>query len=956
MKLGISFCVCIIGRESVASKDLSQDSHHPLHHEVRNNSKTLTRYRNYLRMYYQDHMKLQDDKLSIAPSSKFINLALVKKDSCAVPKTQSQDYSTVACNSSLVNIVEQELKLTLLMGVPWTSISSESLDNSTTLCDTTKSMSLIAVEDIVQQDSKFVLVEGVPGMGKSTLCWELCRQWDTLQSLKGYQIVLQLKLREKRIQNVTSLQEVFYHYDQELSKSVAEEVLCCEGQGVLFIMDGFDEMPSSLPEDSLIMMLIRGKCLPAATRLLTTRPSVLHRQKSFPNDIRHIMINGFSDECKARFAEVAFESQPEVARHFKEFILSNPIISSLMSIPVNCAIVAQVYKDIRRSTKLMPKSMTQLYAILIRVLIKRHMIEKGIWQEHSAVPNLHNLPVEVATAFKRVSKIAWIGCQKEDMQLDFTEADVGENFEHLGLLSETKELYVCEGVESTYSFLHLSIQEFLAAWYVSGHPTLTSLFLDTFRSVRPGRMAFALFLAGLMGADKFGHFSDLTFMACCLFEAQDCSILEKQDTVFGKYQIAPKNQIEMYAFGYVLANVSIQWHLAYYNLVSLDVLRNSLSDHAHSDAEIKGSIVGLRICCLFDSDCSLSSLLFLLPSLLYFSLHFTENLTGYTVSHHIVSHLKSVTKVSFFNVYCEDDHLICQSLKHLSSLKVLHFDVTYVSTKGIDALCDAISSSQSLEHVELVYDDEDIAELDKLVLAALSCPSLKSIETNIPLFHWHKISHVEHVVFKFSFEAVKCFQETILNCLLSLAKMCGVPPVKSLAVKCSSRPSDNKFPACRSLYSCEWYCNFISILNDSLHKNASIIGLHLDPNFFGYYADGFPLALDRNPAIAKFAIAQSVSLPQLLEYFPSEDDSSSCSRSSASDDYNLKRSSSCPDLCLLQSMHNMHPLLYETSRCSSNPISVSGHANLFKIFKLYHTNDCSCWISSPKFSSYSVYK
>ena len=935
--------LCIIGIGYVDN----QTQH--IQHQVQNISKALSRYRNYLHSYYQDRMKLQDDKLSIAPSSKFINLALVKKDSCAAPKTQPRD-------------------------------------NSTTLCDTTKFVSLIAMEDIVQQDSKFVLVEGVSGMGKSTLCWQLCREWDSLQSLKGYQIVLQLKLREKRIQSVTSLREVFYHYDQELSKSVAEEVLHCEGQGVLFIMDRFDEMPSSLPEDSLIMMLIRGECLPAATCLLTTRPSVLHRQKIFPNDVRRIVhvIHGFSDECKVSFAEVAFKSQPEVARHFKEFILSNPIISSLMSIPVNCAIVAQVYKDITKSAKLMPKSMTHLYTSLISVRIKRRMIEKGIWHDESAVPNLHNLPVEVAAPFERVSRIARIGCRKEDVQLDFTEVDVGENFEHLGLLSETKELYVCEGAKSTYSFLHLSIQEFLAAWHLSGDPEFAGiLFADMFQSsssVRPGRMAFALFLAGLMGADKFGHINDQAFLATCLFEAQDCSILEKQDTSFGKYQIAPKNQIEMYAFGYVLANVSIQWHLAYYNLVSLDVLRNSLCDHAHSDTEIKGSIVGLRICSLFDSDCSLSSLLFLLPSLLYFSLHFTENLTGYTVSHHIVSHLKSVTKVSFFNVYCEDDHLICQSLKHLSSLKVLHFDVTCVSTKGIDALCDAISSSQSLERVELMYDDEHItkiaviptslnewshpqcSELDKLVLAALSCPSLKSIETNIPFFHWHKICRVEHVVFKFSLEAVKCFQETILNCLLSLAEMCGVPSVKSLVINCSPNTNNvlfrlfSNFPACHTLYSYKWYCNFISILNDSLHKNASIIGLHLDPHFFGCYAGGLPGALYRNPAIAKCDIARSLSLPELLEHFPSED---SCNSSSANDNYinhtSLKCASSSPDLCLLQSMHNMHPLLYKTSRCSQHPISASGHVRLFEFFKLYHTNDCSCWFS-PTLSGYTIYK
>ena len=296
-----------------------------------------------------------------------------------------------------------------------------------------------------------------------------------------------------------------------------------------------------------------------------------------------------------------------------------------MYIPVNCAIVAQVYKDIMKSTKLMPKTMTQLYTILIRIRIKRHMIEKGIWDEESPVPNLHDLPVEVAAPYKRISEIAYKGLQ--DMQLDFTEADVGENFEHLGLLSETKELYVCEGAKSTYSFLHLSIQEFLAAWRISCRPGLIdNLFSATFYkscATDPHNKTLALFMAGLIGCDKFGPgitAGGLTFMSTCLFEAQDCSILEKQPLRVGENLIIPSNHIEMYAFGYVLAKASIQWHLTHYDFVPLTVLSDSLSEHA----EIKGSIVGLRLVPFIPNGDRMLSLqpplTFVLKSLLYLSI------------------------------------------------------------------------------------------------------------------------------------------------------------------------------------------------------------------------------------------------------------------------------------------------------------------------------------------------
>ena len=333
----------------------------------------------------------------------------------------------------------------------------------------------------------------------------------------------------------------------------------------------------------------------------------------------------------------------------------------------------------------------------------------------------------------------------------------------------------------------------------------------------------------------------------------------------------------------------------------------------------------------------------------------------------IISHLKNLTKASFLRIQCKDDHLICQSLKHLPSLKVLHFDVTHTTTKGVDTLCDVLSNSQSLEHVELMYDDENISdmaviptsrnewslvgsELDRLVPAALSCPSLKCIKTNIPFLHWQKFCrvehHVQHIFFEFSLSAVQCFEETICNCLLSLAEMCAAPSMKSLVIECNHFCP--KFPACHTLYSYGWYSDFISILNDSLCKNPSIIHLHLDPSFFSYYCDCLPDALYRDPAIAKLEIARSVSLPDLPECLAADDDSSSCSSSSASDNYNLKHSSSCPDFRLLQSMHNMHPLLYKTLRCI--PISAS---SCVKKFRLYHTNDCYHGVLI--FSDYSIY-
>ncbi len=294
---------------SVPCPNSDSDSHGDPNHKKYSKHKSgigknlwapILRYREYLKSYYENYPIVLDDKLSIAPCSQFISLALIQKEG------DDDAFSRSTLHGGVDEIVASKTPLEM--------------------------------DALVTPDSRFVLVEGAPGIGKSTLCWELCRKWDTLKSLQHYKIVLQLKLRERRIQNATKLNDIFLHIDEELCQSVVTDICRCEGEGVLLILDGFDEMPTSLVKasSSLIMNLLSGSCLPKATRLVTSRPSALHHKIVFPKDHRHVEILGFTDEHKVEFADIAFKSKPDVSEHFKTFVFSNPIINS-MYIPVNCA-------------------------------------------------------------------------------------------------------------------------------------------------------------------------------------------------------------------------------------------------------------------------------------------------------------------------------------------------------------------------------------------------------------------------------------------------------------------------------------------------------------------------------------------------------------------------------------------------------------------------------------------
>ena len=110
---------------------------------------------------------------------------------------------------------------------------------------------------------RFLLVEGPPGIGKSTFAWELCRRWDEIESLRDYHTVVLLKLREKWVLNATSLSDLFrYPSNPDFSKNIAEELVVTQGKHLLLVLDGFDEVSHSFHEDSVIKSILCKQLLP----------------------------------------------------------------------------------------------------------------------------------------------------------------------------------------------------------------------------------------------------------------------------------------------------------------------------------------------------------------------------------------------------------------------------------------------------------------------------------------------------------------------------------------------------------------------------------------------------------------------------------------------------------------------------------------------------------------------
>ena len=131
------------------------------------------------------------------------------------------------------------------------------------------------VQDLppVTASEKVVLVEGAPGVGKSTFAWEFCRRWERRQIAQQYQLVLLLQLRNEKMSRAKRLRDLIYHPSESVCQAVVEELESTFGVNTLIILEGFDELPDSQRnKPSIFLQLILGKLLLHAAIMITSHP------------------------------------------------------------------------------------------------------------------------------------------------------------------------------------------------------------------------------------------------------------------------------------------------------------------------------------------------------------------------------------------------------------------------------------------------------------------------------------------------------------------------------------------------------------------------------------------------------------------------------------------------------------------------------------------------------------
>ncbi|KAM8887791.1 NLR family CARD domain-containing protein 3-like [Synchiropus picturatus] len=328
------------------------------------------------------------------------------------------------------------------------------------------------------QPIRSLLTKGVAGIGKTLLTQKLTLDWAEDKAHQNFHFIFPFTFRELNLlkEKNLSLVELVHLFFPETKESGLSNF---EGVQVLFILDGLDEcqLPldfnsrvlteatESTSVDVLLTNLIRGKLLPSAHLWITTRPAAANQ---IPPECVDMVteVRGFTDLHKEEYFRKRFrnEEQTTIISHIR----SSRSLYIMCHIPIFCWITATVLEDMLKSreTRELPKTLTEMY---IHFLVVQSKVRKLKYHGGAGTDSVWD--PESRKMMECLGKLAFEQLQRGNLifyESDLTECgiDITAASVYSGVFTqifrEERGLYQ----DKVFCFIHLSVQEFLAALHV----------------------------------------------------------------------------------------------------------------------------------------------------------------------------------------------------------------------------------------------------------------------------------------------------------------------------------------------------------------------------------------------------------------------------------------------------------------------------------------------------------
>ena len=326
------------------------------------------------------------------------------------------------------------------------------------------------------KESTFILIEGAPGIGKSVLLKEIAYRWANKELLQQFELVLLVCFRDPSLQQIKSIDDLLQLFcigdknATEIVSGCAQHLFANGGKSLTLLLDGYDGYPEHLRESSLVANIIKLQVLPLCGMVVSSRPHAsehLRKQATIRVDIL-----GFTETEREHYIKQALPDQPHKIKELTQYLHQQPSVNSICFIPFNMVILLYLFK----LGISLPKNSTELYHHFICSTISRHLSKLGNPLTHN-ITDLTALPEPYNRIIQQLSKLSLEALNNNKLVFTLNEITaacpdivaIPGGINGFGLLQAVQH-FGLHAKMATLHFIHFTVQEFLAAHYISHLP------------------------------------------------------------------------------------------------------------------------------------------------------------------------------------------------------------------------------------------------------------------------------------------------------------------------------------------------------------------------------------------------------------------------------------------------------------------------------------------------------